>query len=264
MELLDVLNKGWFGVLFGLAVGWIFYRRSLRDPKISYQRKTTTLIGAIPISLQDRVRITYEGAPISDLHVTRLLVWNSGTAVVRKDSFPEGDQLLLTSKDNNKLLGVDIRKTSRNSNYVQLSPVSNGYDIEISYLNPGDAFIVDVLHRAGAEPVTLDGVILGQRHGVSFDGALDGDEAAGRIYRSKLRLLGDIFLFTGGGLVAVFIAYGYLMRFLNGESYNGMTPYGQLLGAILLSLFGIAGLLAAVLVSLQKGGSTRPRIELVD
>jgi hypothetical protein len=264
MELLDLLNKGWFGVLFGLAVGWIFYRRSLRDPKISYQRKTTTLIDSVPGSLRDRVKVTYEGALISDLHVTRLLIWNSGTAAVQKGSFPEGDELTLKAAKIEGVLGVDVRKTSKASNRVHLTASELGYRIGVSYLNPGDAFVIDVLHRSEAAPFTLRGVLLGQSKGIVFDGAIDGDEITGRPHRSQLRMAFDMFLMLGFGSIAVVAGYSYLMRFINDEPYQGMTPYSQLLGAIFLSLVGIAGLLTAVLVILQKGSRKSPRIELID
>ena len=264
MELLKLFEEGWFGALCGLVVGWIFYRWSLRDPRISYQRKTTTLIDSVPASLRDRVLVTYEGAPISDLHVTRLLIWNSGTAAVQTSSFPAGDELTVKLASNEGVLGIEVRKTSKASNRVRLSPSDQGYGIDISYLNPGDAFVIDVLHRSGVTPITLHGVILGQRKGIVFDGHIDSDEISGRPFVSQLRMALDMLLMVGFGLFAVFMAHGYLMRFLNDEPYAGMTRFSQLFGAVFLSLFGLAALLVALLAILQKGNRKPPRIELTD
>lgn len=216
MDLVAVLNQGWFGIIAGAAIGVFLYRRAKRDPCISYQVSTRTLIAGVPQSLQGRVAISIDGKQTDDLLSTRLVFWNSGTAAIKLDSFPIGGGLFIRPEMMLDVVGFDVLTASNPFNGVVLTETETGISVGLDYLNPGDGAIVDILHRSRAGKIRLDGILLGQRRGILYEGKIGVETFTRRSFRTPIKDLLDGLSFLAVGLLCLFIGFDYWNAYSGG------------------------------------------------
>lgn len=250
MDLVSFFNQGWLGFLLGilgLVFGYFSYKRGKRDPHISFERSTKTLISGVPKSLKTRVAISIDGIPSTDLLSTRLVVWNSGSAAVTINSFPQGGELLIKSSSIEEILGFDILKATNSLNHARLKKLTDGIAIEFNYFNPRDGIIIDILHGSRTGEIYLDGVLLGQQNGISYEGGV-GNMSAEEV--TVRRLIGDIFYGSFGlifGFLSIKSGLDYWDAYSNGIVMAKRMSIDQHQLAAILSLiggtiFGISGL----------------------
>lgn len=253
MEVLGVINQGWFGIVTGIAIAVFFHKRAKRDPQISYQVSTQTLIAKVPKSLLGRVSISIDGQQTNDLLSTRLVFWNSGDAAVKSDSFPTGGALLIFPEKMSEVLGFDILTITNTNNGVQLLQAPSGISITLDYLNPGDGAIVDILHRFGAGKIRLSGVLLGQRQGVFYDTSNhDRNSNEGLLSASKKDLLTGLVVFMFGvfflsAAIGHWNAYSEGIVLVSGGSVQEHFYYA--IFAFIVSAVAVLGGILAVLAS---------------
>lgn len=247
MDLFGVLNQGWFGIIAGAAIGVFFYQRAKRDPRISYQVSTRTLIAGVPQSLQERVSISIDGQQTSDLLSTRLVLWNSGTAAVKSDSFPVGGGLLIRPEIMSDVVGFDVLTATNSINGIKLMATGTGIAVELDYLNPGDGAIVDILHRSEAGKIRLDGTLLGQQRGIFYEGKIGIERSTQRSFRTPTKDLLEGIGFLAAGSLCLFIGTEYWDAYSGGVVVSKTLSVSEhLYGAIGMSVFGLIAIVVGI------------------
>ena len=263
MDFLGIFNQGWFGIVAGLAIAVFLYTRAKRDPQISYQVSTQTLIAKVPKSLKGRVSINIDGQQTDDLLSTRLVFWNSGDAAVKSDSFPTGGGLLIFPEKMSEVLGFDILTTTNTINGVQLKQATSGISISLDYLNPGDGAIIDILHKFGAGKIRLSGILLGQRQGIFYEGSNSVENSTQSFLSTSTKdLLTGLVVFIFGVFclrvaIAHWSAYSEGIVLVRGGSIQAHFYY-----AIFLSIVSAVAVLAGILAVLISRRHPPRRITL--
>ena len=264
MDLFWVFNQGWFGIIAGAAIGVLLYRRAQRDPRISYQVSTQTLIAGVPQSLKGRVAISIDGMQTDDLLSTRLVLWNSGNAVVTSNSFPVGGGLLLRPDVMANIVGFDILTATNPINGVTLVGTEVGISIRLSYLNPGDGAIVDILHTSQAGKIRLEGILLGQQRGVLYEGKISTENSTRRTFRTPTKDMFDGFILLSGGAICLLIGFEYWSVYSSGATVisKTMSPQHHFNGAIMMYAFGLLAILIGLIFLVNSRRHPPRRIAL--
>jgi hypothetical protein len=167
---LDFLSKGWVGSflgLIGLISGYIFYRRSLREPRLVYQSNAVKLIGKDE-SLPEEIDILYKGKSVSRLTRTYIIFWNSGKATIDGRNIVDEDPLRLELKDGEFLTKRIISSTRDVNNFKIYTKEDepNKLFFTFDFLDSDDGVVIELLHSASESYPVIKGTIRGIPKGI--------------------------------------------------------------------------------------------------
>ncbi|MDP5145320.1 hypothetical protein ORI98_02550 [Shewanella sp. ULN5] len=169
-EIFEFFNQGWVGSLIGvigiiLGIFGIFsYRISKSVAKPSYQKSSLRLIGRNEDNLPKDVKVTYKGNEVDRLTKTTLTIWNNGTETLDGSDVVDSDPLLISFKENDKILSYKILKKTKDANAFSLincEDATNKLRLEFEYLDPKDGVVIELLHDSEERYPTFSGTIKG-------------------------------------------------------------------------------------------------------
>jgi len=143
-----------------LAVFFYFKGRSVR--KISYSKKSFSLLGKSTTSLNG-FSASYQGQELSALKASKIMLWNDGNTTISRSDMASSENLSIQFPEDDKVLESRILSVSSKSNDVSLALDSQrpSTNIEFDYLDPGQGLVISVLHAGNEKNIDIKGVIKG-------------------------------------------------------------------------------------------------------
>lgn len=208
--MLDLLSKGWVGSLIGLiglivgTIGLILYLRSRIGPRPTYRMRARRLLGKKEQELPDDVEILFKGRPASRLTLTYVVFWNSGTSMIRGDDIVASAPLTMEFDDKGEILQARLAAVTRDANNTRLmhsGQPGHAATVTFNYFDPGDGFVVELLHTSEAAYPKLSGTIRGIPGGLKYWGPILSVTRRVRMDRPRYLAVG-----TGFGAILLLAA----------------------------------------------------------
>jgi hypothetical protein len=172
-EILQFLSKPWVGSglgILGILAAVVFYIRSRKNSRLSFQRDEIAIIGGSEAAFPKEVTISFADSPVDRVTATRYVIWNSGNTTLSGAQIVQSDPLRLELKSDGKVLRVSILRVSRPVNAAWLKPREAGaniVDIGFDYLDPNDGLAIEVLHTGPRSDLNLHGTLRGLPSGAT-------------------------------------------------------------------------------------------------
>ena len=135
-----------FGVLFAV-ITWI---KGKHKREFTYAKTTYQLV-IKGVSTIDRLKLLYDDAPISDLSVTRITVWNSGTGEIRREDLYSGQLLCIKSTENARILDASIIQQCDGEKFTASMNESGDVTFDFECAEKRDGFVIQILHSGDAD-----------------------------------------------------------------------------------------------------------------
>jgi hypothetical protein len=163
-RILDVLNDfgGLLGIL-GLLAGLLLYRMSRRLKEPCWDIRTTNLVRGYSTRFPS-VQVLFGGAPVENLSVSRIVLWNRGRDAIHRSDIAPGDQLRVVPEGEAKLLDVQLLQANSAANRpeVQFKSGDNAAYVAFDFLNHGHGVVFQVFHTGTRESdPRLTGTVIG-------------------------------------------------------------------------------------------------------
>ena len=181
-DFLDLLRQPWISTLtgiVGLAAGLLFYMRSVRSPRPSFQKSALRILRSSEGYLPPEVNVFFRNERIERLTRTTLVLWNHGTDVLYGDRIAENDPLKICFNRGDEILNCTIVKTKEANDLrvVKSSDEPHQLLVSFSYLDPGDGASIELLHTSEDRYPRICGSIMGLPRGFEDLGAIRTAEA---------------------------------------------------------------------------------------
>lgn len=154
-----------FGIasVLGAILAIVFYTRPRRLRDISWAIRTTNLI-TNNVAVIPELEITYEGHSVSNLSVSKLLLWNRGAETIKKDDIAVADPLRIEAKGEVRMLKGT--KITSNNEACQCQVIEEGNPkwlrIEFAFLDKQQGMVLQIIHTGKtSEDILLKGQVLG-------------------------------------------------------------------------------------------------------
>jgi hypothetical protein len=149
--------------IIGLITGYVFYRKGLRVKEPYYSIISNNLMQD-GLAKLDGLQISYKGQIISNLTVSRLIVWNDGVETIDKNDVVKSDPLRLECVSNNHILDANVIFQNNQSNQILITIGKQGAEAKISfdYLDKNDGAIFQIFHTGkSSDDLVIKGKIKG-------------------------------------------------------------------------------------------------------
>lgn len=175
MEFLKALSYGWVSSLIGLigligvVITYLLYRASRIGPRPVYQYRALRLIGRAGQALPEEVIVLFRDKKVQRLTKTHIVLWNSGTAIVKGENIVTDDPLRLEFSKDSEVLSVRILTSTHQWNKftANINPDSpNEVICDFDYLNAKDGVVLELLHTAKERSPSVQGTIRGVPKGL--------------------------------------------------------------------------------------------------
>lgn len=219
--------------LAGLAVAYYFGRYFLR---LGYGRKQIVYSVKVADTIfkstahPDKLKITYDGEPISVLTKVEIYIWNGGNQSIAAADLQTDDRLRVEWPGDFRILEQTVRYQTRPTNKVELQGFS---ELHFAYLNTGDGAIIDVLgsrSSKGALNPTVAGEIIGAPE------PPQGEDFEFSVRRGYIPVTLIGFFFAASILFAI---YNDRDKFSVTEHGYWYFPFGGALSIMALAAFGV-------------------------
>jgi hypothetical protein len=167
----------WLGTiigLIGLVAATVFYIRSRRTHRLSYQRRDITLLGSEDSVFPDEVDIHFDGKSVPQVTSSMFVLWNRGNTTFRGTDIVERDPLRFRIEGTGSILKVRILRRTRSVNEASINNSAGGGDagITFDFLDPRDGVLVEVLHSGNQSALELCGTLRGLPSGLENLGSI--------------------------------------------------------------------------------------------
>ena len=175
----QIFDAGWVGStisLVGLLLGLlslitaiVIYRAARVGGRLVYQRQGLNIISEGPHELPPEVEILFKGRPVPRLTKTLLVLWNSGTALIRGSDVVSESPIQFVFSDSSEILRLRILKVTRPQIKFDTRLQTEGRNIAVcqfDYLDPGDGAVLEILHTGEERHPRVSGTIRGQPKGL--------------------------------------------------------------------------------------------------
>lgn len=223
------LGQNWFGSVIGL-IGLLlavyqFFRRHDANP--GYQYSGQKLISSSGGLLPNEVSVLYDGVEVNEISLTHIVFWNQGNSSIRGTDIAENFPLSFTFTDG-RILKAEIIKVTRDPIQPKLhvdNSTPSTLVTSFSFLDPGDGYLMKVLHTSSRTRPDFQGTIVGVPKGVQYFGRIFHTPTKLRgkpLARLLLSALSPIFLPTWTA-IAVFTSFGFVFLYISIFYHDALT-----------------------------------------
>ena len=219
------------GAIVAFLISWYFFKRADRTKRVWYKSRSHLLIGWDAQKMPPDVELRFRGRQIPLLTRILIMVWNSGSDVIRTEDKIEADQLTI-HLESDKILDASVRKVRRDANRIRLVNCADGVRIDFDFLDKWDGALIEVLYAGYSENPKLTG---------SFKGMYAEIWNAGTI--TKISFVQWLKPRLGMGYLIVTGAYFVCAISLDPFIFHGdmYSAFGAFLTGLLLMIAGIVG-----------------------
>lgn len=164
-------NEGWFFFVLSLVPTisfgwWYFYLGKSKGPRLYYSCRGQSILEiSLATHVTSDIAVTFKGNSISQLSVATATFWNSGDNVLTRDALVDRDRLGIRLLDFGTILDAaiwnDIYDGSREIKIVLCADNAERAHVDFRFLNPGEGFVVRILHTSEIPEVAVSGSLIG-------------------------------------------------------------------------------------------------------
>lgn len=129
----------------------MIYRASRVGARPVFQAGVLRLLGKENPALPSEVEVHYQGSPVPRLTRVKIVLWNSGTALLRGTDIVQDDPLRFVVEASGTILSPSVVRRTRLANKFLVSiPPDRPNELlcQFDYLDPGDGATIEFLHTA--------------------------------------------------------------------------------------------------------------------
>ena len=146
-----------FSLLFAIYT-WIVGKKK---KQVSIVCETNEVIASGKSKIE-KLYIQYDGEEIDNLSVTKFYIWNSGNEVINNTDIVGRRPLSIICSEPDSILDIQIIKANEETNAFSIAEIKNQrVSFDFDYIEPGDGFVVQILHTGKAIDLDLDCKIKG-------------------------------------------------------------------------------------------------------
>jgi hypothetical protein len=174
--MITLFSETWFGSalgIIGIALAYLFYRKSRSVSKLSFQFDSTSIVGFSDSKFPDQLKISYNNEEIPRVTKERFVFWNSGNITVSGSQIVASDPFRIELCGDGKILSAIISKVSREVNGVACSiSETDPKKVVVIYdfLDPNDGFIVEIIHSGNENESKICGTLRSLPEGIKSRG----------------------------------------------------------------------------------------------
>ena len=253
---------GVFGTAF--AIYEHYYNKERKE--ITYHRITNTII-IKKKSRFEKLDIKYDGNPIADFAVSRILLWNSGNRTIMFDDMVPTKELSIEMKEGESILDYEILFSSEKTNKFSIEKINdNRIIVKFDYIDKNDGVVVQILHTGTQEDIIISCKIKGgmsiRKYGgkIGIFGVKDESEMTkGQIIITKLLMIAFVLsaplLYFVSTVLSIISCYDYTFQY-NSSFDSPVETILALIFSVFMELMGIK--MACDFFLLQIPKSLRP------
>lgn len=137
--------------------------KALRKRKPRWAIRTTSLnlqeFGAL-----GRVQLTYDGNPVPNVAVSKLLFWNKGSETIRKEDVAQASPIRIVARDDTRILDVQLLAENNDSSAFEHELADSGGIawLKFDYIDRDQGAVFHVVHTGtSSESIAFEGRIMG-------------------------------------------------------------------------------------------------------
>lgn len=171
MIIKTIVSSPYFGAigfviaLISLIYSFYITRRDRKIKSLFSSIMSTNLINDTE-KVYNKLEIKYEDNLVSNFTVTKVLIKNIGTDVIRANDISQNNPLIITIVDENiTMLDCNIVTTTNSNNNFVLSIIDQFHIlIKFEYIDPNDSVVIQLLHTGkNSNSIKLSGVVIGSK-----------------------------------------------------------------------------------------------------
>ena len=147
--------------IISIILAIIFYYKALKSKKPIYDIQTNRLVNN-ELSGLKKIEIKYNNAIISNLSVTKIALWNSGKASIRKNDIATSDPVLICTTDDIILYDFEIIHAKPVNNIIAEKINENSINISFEFLDFHEGVVLNVYHSGKSDSgLEIKGTLIG-------------------------------------------------------------------------------------------------------
>lgn len=147
-------------IVISIPIGFYIGRRNRQVPDLRSAVDFDAVLEPGEWLTRGDLDINFDGKKLTRVSRTYLALWNHrGDTVMAADVLPS-DPLRITVEDDDEILQTRVVSLSRLQIAPDVTPGGKGAMLTFTFLDPGDGFIVEVMHR-GTSAARLEGTVPG-------------------------------------------------------------------------------------------------------
>lgn len=201
-----LIDPNWLGIIIGalsLIFAYVFYLRSRQFSQLYYLLGEAELISPVGLPFSQGLEVRYRGNVVPRVTTMSLGIWNAGTTTIRGSDIVEADMLKIQFPADAKILQSSVEAETRTVNKAEIKQVAdNKLFIEFDFLDPGDAFRIQLVHSEIPGSAQLTGTIRGLPLGAQRFPLRHGEEI---IFALTILISGIGLIFVISTILAIII-----------------------------------------------------------
>ena len=187
--------------LVGATFAFIAYFKPPKRIRLAYQTSSTRYFAEEDYRLPREVVMTFKGEKVERLSKTTTVFWNTGTEVLRGEDIVQSDSIRVCLDENDRILSYLVAGSTRDANLVratQIEGVIHELNLSYEYLDPGDGFVLEIMHDSKRRLPLVKGTAKGLSDGPESRGTLNPDDVLSLTARTLMlpRRLPRILMFV--------------------------------------------------------------------
>lgn len=148
--------------IFGAIYSFYASAKGKEKKEISYTINTYEIVRAGK-NIIPEFEVLYRRKPVSNLTVSRIVIWNSGNRMLKSEDIVDVKPLSIISNDDGpEILDASIIKHSEEFNKFTVSKMNpHCAEIKFDYMDKQDGIILQILHTGSISDFTMDCKIKG-------------------------------------------------------------------------------------------------------
>lgn len=158
-EIFTILS--FFIGIIGLAIGIFSYLKSKKVKRLSYEKHSFNLVND-SISKFPKLELKYDNNKISNLSITKLILWNSGNETIDKKDIISSEQIHITKSNDTIIYNIEIKEIVEKSNNFLILEENNSWNIIFDYIDPQQGISIEIFHsKISSKDIKIKGKIKG-------------------------------------------------------------------------------------------------------
>jgi hypothetical protein len=151
----------WLGLIslvvavVGIPLAWFFGRRAKQKPDFRYAIDQEELISPEDALKKGGLEVRFRDVVLERLCRSYVAIWNQGGDTIRGTDIASSDRLRVELPASDTVLSARVVSVSRDEIVPSVEPNDEApqfVKLGFSYLNPGDGYVVEILHEKNASP----------------------------------------------------------------------------------------------------------------
>lgn len=146
--------------LLGNIFAYWLYRRGINRKQIWWDVHCTNLTHPYFQKLKN-INIQYDKDTIYDISVLRLMIWNSGSDVIRQEDIAKNHPINFIADEETRFLDAKLIASNNDSIVINLHKEENEVAIDFEYLEANQGLVVEILYTGSLDNLGVSGAVKG-------------------------------------------------------------------------------------------------------